>query len=161
MAILSIIKKRDASLIYYTILGNSLERVDSHDFLGVSTSYDLRWKKHYNKINKKANKTLRLLRSTLSPYYKEVKSRTYQTFVRPQLEYAAEAWNPYNITTSDRLEHIQCAAGRFVHYYFRRTTSINILINILRWQHLHTRLLVSQLTMFYEIHYHLVNIHIP
>ena len=29
------------------------------------------------------------------------------------------------------------------------------------WNRLHTRRLVSQLTMFHKIHYHLVNIHIP
>ena len=53
---------------------------------------------------KKASKTLGLLRRTLSLCSKEVKSRAYQALVRPQLEYAAEAWNPHNITTADRLE---------------------------------------------------------
>ena len=90
-----------------------------------------------------------------------MKSRAYQALVRPQLEYAAEAWNPYNIPTADRLEHIQRAAARFVHHNYRRTTSVNNLINILGWDHLHTRRMVSQLTMFYEIHYHLDNTQIP
>ena len=53
------------------------------------------------------------------------------------------------------------AAARFVHHNYRHTTSVNNLINILGWNHLHTRRLVSQLTMFHEIHYHLVNIQIP
>ena len=101
------------------------------------------------------------MRRTLSPCSKEVKSRAYQALVRPQLEYAAEAWNPYNITTADRLEHTQRAAARFVHHDYRHTTSVNNLINILGWDLLHIRRLVSQLTMFYEIHQHLVNIQIP
>ena len=89
-----------------------------------------------------------------------MKSRAYQALVRPQLKYATEAWNPYNITTADCLEHIQLAAASFVHHDYRRTC-VNNLINILGWDRLHTRQLVSQLTMFYEIHYRLVDIQIP
>ena len=47
------------------------------------------------------------------------------------------------------------------YYYYRHTTSVNNLINILGWHCLHTRRLVSQLTMFHRLHYHLVNIQIP
>ena len=90
-----------------------------------------------------------------------MKSRAYQTLVRPQLEYAAEAWNPYNITTANHLESIQRAAASFVHHDYRHTTSGKNLINILGWDRLHTRRLVSQLTMFYKIHYRLANIQIP
>ena len=124
----------------------------------VLISRDLCWEKHCNKITKKASKAIELLRHTLSPYSKEVKSRVYQALVWPQLEYTAEAWNPYNISTADRLEHIQRAAARFVHHNYRCTTSLNNLINILGWDRLHTRQLVSQLTMSYKIHYRLVDI---
>ena len=121
-AILPITKKRRTCFINYTILGNNLERVDDHVYLGGSISHDLCWEKHCNKMTKNAHKTLGLLRPTLSLCSKEVKSRAYQALVRPQLEYAAEAWYPYNITTADRLEHIQRAAASFVHHDYRRTT---------------------------------------
>ena len=117
--------------------------------------------KHCNKITKKANKTLVLLRHTLSPCSKEVKSRAHQTLVRPQDEYAPETWYPYNVATADHIVHIQCAAACFVHHDYRRTTSVDNLINILGWYHLNIRQQVSQLTMFYKIHYRLVNIEIP
>ena len=97
----------------YTIFGNTLERVD-HDYLWISISHDLCWENHCNNIIKNASKTLGLLHSNLSPCSKEVKSMAYQAIVRQQLEYTAEAWNPYNITTADSLEHIQHAAARFV-----------------------------------------------
>ena len=42
------------------------------------------------------------------------------------MEYAAEAWNPYNNITADRLLFIQSAAARFVHHYYRRTSSIRM-----------------------------------
>ena len=90
--------------------------------------------------------------------FKEVKSRAYQTSVRSQFEYAADVCNHYNITTADRFEYIQHATARFVHHEYRRTTSVNNLINILDWDHLHTMRLV---TMIHKIYYRLVSNHIP
>ena len=71
-AILPIIMKRNESILYYTIFGNTAERVDDHEYLGVLVAHNLRWKKHCNKITKKTNKTLGLLRRTLSPYSNEI-----------------------------------------------------------------------------------------
>ena len=124
-------KKRNTSFLNYTIFGSTLERVDDHEYLGISILHDLCWEKHCNNIAKTASITLELLHRTLSPCSKEVKSRAYRALVRPQLEYAAEAWNPCNITTADRLERIQRAAARFVHHDYRHTTSVYNLIDIL------------------------------
>ena len=52
-------------------------------------------------------------------------------------------------------------SGRYVHHDYLRTTSVSNLINILGWDHLHNRNMFSPLSMFHEIRYHLVNIHIP
>ena len=90
-----------------------------------------------------------------------MKSRAYQALVRPELEYTAEAWNPHNITTADRLDNIQRAAARIVHLDHRHTTSVNNLTNMLGWDRVHNRRLVSKIAMSYKIHYHLVNIQIP
>ena len=139
-AILPITKKCNTSAFHYAIFGNALERdVDDHEYLWISISHDLCWKKCCNKITKKANKTLGLSFHTVFPSSKEVKSGAYQVLVRPQLEYTAEAWNSDNITAADRLEHIQCATARFVYHVYRRTPSVYNLINILGWDHLHTR----------------------
>ena len=92
---------------HYTILGNTLERVDDHEYVRDSISHDFCLEMHCNEFARKANKTFGLLRRTLSTCSKEVKSRAYLTMVRPHFEYVAEAWSPYNITTADRLEHIQ------------------------------------------------------
>ena len=112
-AIHPITKKCNTSFSNYTIFGNTLERVDDHEYPGISISHDLCWEKHCNKITKKASKTPWLLLRTLSPCFKEVKGRARQVLVRPQLEYAAEAWFPYNITTADHLERMQRASARF------------------------------------------------
>ena len=130
-AILPITKKHNTSFFNYTIFGNTLECVDDHEYLGILVSHDLCWERDCNKITKKASKALGLLRHTLSPCSREVKSRAYQALVWPQLEYTAEAWNPYNITTADRLERIQCATACFVHHNYRHITSVDNLVIIL------------------------------
>ncbi|XP_072024943.1 uncharacterized protein [Amphiura filiformis] len=160
-AILPITNKRKTSLFDYTILGQPLARVDQHEYLGVTISSKLRWDAHCNKITQKANRTLGLIRRTLSPCSQEVKARAYQALVRPQIEYASEAWNPHTITTVDRLERVQRPAARFVFRDYRRTTSVSALINTLGWDSLHNRRLAAQLSMFYKIHYGLVNIQFP
>ena len=62
--ILPITKKHDTIFFNYAIFGNTMERIDDHEYLGVSISRDLCWEEHYNKI--KASKTLVQLRHTLS-----------------------------------------------------------------------------------------------
>ena len=94
-AILSITKKRKPAHFQYSILGEKLERVLHHDYLGVTISHDLRWENHLHKIRQKASRTLGVIRRTLSPCNIDVKSKAYQSLIRPQLEYASEVWNPH------------------------------------------------------------------
>ena len=42
-AILPITKKRNTRFVNYTIFGNTLERVDDHEYLVVLISHDLCW----------------------------------------------------------------------------------------------------------------------
>ena len=124
-------------------------------------SQDLRWTAHCQAMLQKVNQTLGLLRRTLSPCSKEVKTRAYQALVRPQLEYASEAWNPYHTTVVQRLERVQRAAARFVHQDYRWSTSASALVSRLGWDPLHTRRLAAQSTMFYKVHCTLVDIPLP
>ena len=116
---------------------------------------------HCSKIIIEANESIGLPHHALYPCSKEMKSRTYQTLVRPQPEYFSEACSHYNIATADRLEHMHRATAHFVHYDNQRTTSVNNLINILGWDHLYTRRRISLLTMFHKIHCCLLDVHIP
>ncbi len=83
------------------------------------------------------------------------------TLVRPQLEYACETWNPNTSTEIKRLEQLQHSAARFVFPDYRRETHITPMLQQLSWDLLHTRRLIQQATMFYRIHYGLVNITPP
>ena len=160
-ATLTITRKRKPSTHQYELLDEAIPRVDEYKYLGVIVSKDLRWTAQCQAILHKANKTLGLLRRTLSPCSKEVKTRAYQALVRPQLEYGSEAWNPCHTTVAQRLEKVQRAAARFVHRDYRRDTSPTALISRLGWDPLHTRRLLAQCTMFYKVHYNFVNIPVP
>jgi len=160
-AVLTISRKRQPSQFQYTILGQLLTSVEQHDYLGITIVNDLRWNSHCQNIIRKSNKTLGLLRRTLSPCSRHVKKKAYESLVRPRLEYAAEAWNPYTITLVDKLEQVQRAAARFVYRDFRRTTPVTPMITNLGWDSLHVRRLLAQSVMFYKIHYQLVNIQFP
>ena len=160
-AVMSITLKKKPSLHDYNIQGEVLHRAKEHDYLGVTISDDLKWTTHCRKTTTKASRTLGMLRRTLSPCSKEVKSRAYLSLVRPQLEYSEEAWNPHTQKDIYRLEQVQRQAARFVHSDFRRTTEVTPLVQGLEWDTLHTRRLLNQATMFYKIQFQVVNIQLP
>lgn len=160
-AVLNITRKRSPSSFQYTIFGQPLSTVKSHEYLGVTVSHDLLWNDHCEKTIKKANRTLGLLRRTLTPCTKEVKAKAYESLVRPRLEYASEAWNPSSQKMVNRLEQVQRAAARFVHRDYRRETPVTPMISSLGWDSLHHRRLLAQTATFYKIHHCLVNINFP
>ena len=56
----------------------------------------------------------------------------YVTYVRPQLEYGAVIWNPYNKEDINRLERVQARATKLVHQlrhldYETRLAQLNLL----------------------------------
>ena len=160
-AILSITHKKQPSKYPYTIFGELLGRVDHHDYLGVTNSNDLSCNNHSQQVMRKSNQTLGLLRRTLAPCNRDVKTKAYESLVRPRLEYAAEVWNPHSTTIVDRLEQVQRAVERFVYADYRRTTSVRHLLNEIGWDSFHIRRLTAQSVMFFKIYHQLVNISLP
>ena len=160
-ASLSITRKRNPKIFQYSLMGEILNRVQKHDYLGVTIAHDLRWNDHCSKVINKASRTLGLLRRTLSPCTKAVKSQAYSTLVRPQLEYASEIWNPNTTSEINRLEQVQRSSARFVFADYNKRNHVTPLIQELNWDSLHTRRLIQQATMLYRIQYALVNITFP
>ena len=159
--ILSITLKRKPNYFNYNISGQQLERVNKHDYLGVIISNKLNWSEHISKITGKASRNLGLLKRTLSPCSQNVKNTAYKMLVRPQVEYASEVWNPYTKKLNQKIEQIQRNSCRFVFHDYRRQTDVLPLIHKLHWDSLYTRRLIQQATMFYKIHYNLVDINPP
>ena len=67
----------------------------------------------YSEISCKATKTMGFLRRNLALAARHTKEAAYKTLVRPQLEYAAPIWHPYQETQSAQVEKVQRTAVRW------------------------------------------------
>ena len=106
-SVLFITLKRNSIFHDNNILGATLKRVSKHDYLGVTISSDLSWLSHVTNISNKASRILGLLKRTLSPRSRNVKSIAYKVLVRPQLNYASEVWGLYTMKFIKKIEQIQ------------------------------------------------------
>ena len=122
----------------------------NHIDLGVELEEHLSWKIHIEQVCAKANKSLGFLRRNLSRCSKEVKTQAYLSLVRPQLEYAAAAWDPGFKYLTDMLEMVQRRAVRFVTNTYDRSTSITALRKDLGWATLEDRRKVKRLTLLHK-----------
>ena len=73
------------------------------------------------------------------------KKVAYQTLVRPQLEYAAPIWHPYNETEMKKVEKVQKTAARWVCRRWHNKISVDDILNDLDWPSLEDRRLKSSL----------------
>ena len=80
----------------------------------------------------------------------DTKATAYISLVRPHLEYAAAAWDPYLVGDCKQLERVQRRAARFVKRDYRSTTSVSSLISQLGWQTLFDRRRNSRLSLMYK-----------
>ena len=78
--------------------------------------------------------------------------------VRPKLQYASEDSSPYTMKCIKKIEQIQRNSCRFIFHEYRRDTDTSLLIERLSLDSLYTRRLIQQATMFYKIHYNLIDI---
>jgi len=95
--ILSTGRQRNKAVPSYFLGPNLLTNVDSYPYLGVTVSSDLRWEKHINIIAAKATRTLNFVRRNVYYCEPDAKALAYLSLVRPLLEYAAAAWDPYRV----------------------------------------------------------------
>ena len=96
------------------IQDTSLESVQHTKYLGVTISDDLRWNRLVADLTGRANKLRGLLRRNLSTCDGRVKEAAYLGLIRPLLEYASQAWDPFTDNLSNEIEKIQRRAARFV-----------------------------------------------
>ena len=157
-SVLSITLKRNSIFHDHAMPGVTHKRVANHDYLGVTMSSDLSWPRHVTKIYDKASRTHGLLKRNLYTCSQNVKSIADKMLVRPQLEYASEDLNPYAMKCIKKIEQIQRHSCRFIFHEYRRDTDTSLLINRLNLDSLYARRLIQLATMFYKIHYNLVDI---
>ncbi|XP_072037977.1 uncharacterized protein [Amphiura filiformis] len=105
-------------------LGNTiLAQTSSHMYQGVEISEDLKWNNHINKITAKSSRVLGFIKRNLRSCPSNLRTKAFQTLVRPHLEYCSTVWNPHTKELTDKIETIQRRGARFRFSDYRRTSS--------------------------------------
>ena len=151
-SIMIISNKKNPLVRKYTFCGQVLQQASSHPYLGIEIDSKLTWAKQVDNTVLKANRTLGFLRRNLWFCPRDVKATAYKTLVRPVLEYASCAWDPYKIGQINKLEAVQRKAARFVTGNFQRDSSVTQMLSDLNWESLEHRREKSRLVMLYKIH---------
>ena len=143
----------------YTLHGQKLEVVTSARYLGVDISRGLTWNSHIDRTTGNANRTLGYIQRNIKTKIQKVRETAYNTLVRPQLEYAATVWDPFNKDKRLQLEKIRRRAARWTANNFDNRSSITAMLDQLGsdWISLEQRLAHDAcLCLFYKIVYGLV-----
>ena len=135
-------EKKNQRKPVYALYGHVLGAVVRAKCLGVNISDSLTWKTHVDKTAAKVSSTLGFLRRNLINCTKEVKERTYNTFVLPTLKYAASVWDPYLNTNINKLEKkVQRRGAPYVQnsYWDRTPGCVTRMVREIGWQTLEER----------------------
>ena len=87
----------------------------------------------------KANKSLGTIQRNLWNCPKSVKEVAYTSLVRPKLEYASVAWDPFLEKDISALERVQFKEARFCSQNYNRYASVTDMIKDLKCATLETR----------------------
>lgn len=80
--------------------------------LGVQIMDTLKWSRQIDTITNKANAMLGWLRRAFVSRDTELWNRLYTVYVRPNLEFAVQVWNPYRAGDIKKLEKVQRRASK-------------------------------------------------
>jgi len=111
---MTISRKRERPTLQYKIGDERLSTVESFTYLGVTISSDLHWRENVHNISAKATRVLNFVRRNIYHCISEVKALAYTSLIRPHLEYASAAWDPYTARDSHQLDKLQRRAARLI-----------------------------------------------
>ena len=105
---------KNNSRFEYTMGGTKLGSSEYEKDLGVLVHQSLKPSMHCAKAAKKGNMVLGQLMRGVGYRDKKVFVDLYKTYVRPHLEYCAQAWSPWNIGDKEVVEAVQRRAVKAV-----------------------------------------------
>ena len=126
--------------------------------MGINLDRTVSWNNHINTVAKKASNISAFLQRNLHQLPRKSKAQSYQTLVRPLMEYACTIWDPHTKENINKLEAVQRRSARFVYNDFRLTTSVTPMLNELNWEPLQERRAQYKVIMMYRIMHGLVDI---
>ena len=139
-------------LFDYSLHNQTLENVQSANYLGITITDNMDWGQHVSEISSKATNTLGFLRRNLVFAPRSTKEVAYKTLVRSKLEYAAPIWSPHSKLQNDQIEKVQRTAARWTCRRWRNTNSVCVMLDELEWPSLEARRDQSSLFLFHKIH---------
>ena len=142
----------------YLLHGETLESVEGPKYLGVEISNNLSFNNHIQNITTSASRSLGFLKRNIRSQNPALREMTYETLVRPLVEYSSSVWSKNNI---DNLEMIQRRAARWTLNNYSPYASVTEMLQSLGWRSLEQRKSDSRLCLFYKIIYRLVDIDMP
>ena len=98
----------------YNMNGHILEQLDQEKDLGVIITDSLKPGKQCAITAKKANRVLGIINRSITCKERKIILQLYKSLVRPHLEYAVQAWNPYLAKDITILEKVQRRATRMI-----------------------------------------------
>ena len=113
----------------------------------------MKWSRHIDSIRSRANSVFDLIKRNLWNCPKSVKETAYMMLVRPKLQYACGAWDPYHQKYIAALERVQRKAARFVTENCDQTASVMSMLSELKWDSLESMRGRARLTTIYKLCY--------
>lgn len=136
----------------YLLNNSKLAEVDTHTYLGVDLSKDLKWNKHVDRITAKSNRLLGFIKRNLNRCTEDIKSLAYCSLVRPSLEYCAAVWDTYTNDLIYKLGVVQRRAARFVKNNYDWQSSVTTMLKDLGWITPADRTKINRLSIFHKAH---------
>ena len=146
---LHITRSRKPQQFQYTLYNESLEQVDTAKYLGVYITADLRWNTHVQATRNNASATLGFLKRNLRISSTMIKTRAYQSYVRPKLEYASCVGD-----TQANISHIEMVQRQSAHWVLGRyhnTSRVTDMLSHLGWRSQEMRRADARLCMLYKM----------
>ncbi|BHF82677.1 hypothetical protein SprV_0802581600 [Sparganum proliferum] len=112
--VLRVGRTRSLSRRVYHLNGIPLQEVDSQKDLGVWVTASLKPSLHCSKVAKSAMSVVYLVKRAFSTFDEDCFVKVFRTFVRPQLEFAIQAWKPWTSKDLSILEKVQRRATKLV-----------------------------------------------
>ncbi|BHF74038.1 hypothetical protein SprV_0401712200 [Sparganum proliferum] len=112
--VLRVGRTRSLSRRVYHLNGVPLQEVDAQKDLDVWVTASLKPSLHCSKVAKSAMSVLYLVKRSFSTFDEDCFVKVFRTFIRPQLEFAIQAWKPWTSKDLSILEKVQRRATKLV-----------------------------------------------
>ena len=132
------------------LFGQFIEEVESHMYLGLRFSHNLRWNHHISDIALKTRKKLNAMTPLKYKLTKKSLEIMYKSFVRPSMEYANVVWGGSYDCDISKLESIQIDAIRLITGATARSNIANLYQEV-NFPSISTRIDSASLSMMYKV----------